>query len=366
MNAVSCSKLSNTSPAKSLTQKSVSSRAVVVLIAALENAGGDVNSALKSAGLWHDWQKIKAGELTEVSRVAFANLAKECVLVFHYQACHRETIPPVPLHHVRLMCIALIACPNLRVALEIASSFQCLTLRNRGLLETRVVGEQAILVLDNEIKKKSVGDLLVMMFGLASYSRLCSWLIQEEISLQRVTLKFPELDGHAEFDELFRLKPCFDQPLNSFHFSKHYLDRPITRKFEELDKLFALFPFDLLPPDYDQQTLADGVRSATIKALECNEALPSMNRLAEMFGLSTSTFRRRMNEEQASLADIRNEVRLSHANALLSQTDLTIKEVAYRTQFSDDTAFRRAFRTWTGQSPQEYRERRLPVKSQSQ
>lgn len=62
-----------------------------------------------------------------------------------------------------------------------------------------------------------------------------------------------------------------------------------------------LFPFDLLPPDYDSQSPPRGNRSATSAAPTRRESPPALDRLANMFGLSVATFRRRMAQERTSL-----------------------------------------------------------------
>ena len=62
-----------------------------------------------------------------------------------------------------------------------------------------------------------------------------------------------------------------------------------------------------------------------------------------------------MADEKASLTAIRAQCQRKLASHLLSETNMTVKEVAYRVQFADAATFRRAFRNWTGQSPQSYR-----------
>ena len=48
-------------------------------------------------------------------------------------------------------------------------------------------------------------------------------------------------------------------------------------------------------------------------------------------------------------------MRSATANQLLSDPELNLVDVALSFGYSSDSAFRRAFRRWTGQSPAEYR-----------
>ncbi len=339
----------------SATRRTVPGGAVLALIEALQSIDGDVPGALSSAGLTGAWTALERGELSDISRVAFARLAQDCVLAFHFHACRRDALRPLPVQHFRLICIAMLACPTLRVALEVASEFQHMALGGRGLLGLVTREGQATLTLDTEVRGRQIGDMLVAMFGLAAYHRLLGWLAHAEIPLTGVALNFPPVREQRAFNELLQLEPEFNQPGNSITFPAHFLDYSVVRSFGELSQLLALFPFDLLPPDYGSQSLAERTRAATSAALVRRESPPTLSRLAKMFGLSVPTFRRRMADENASLTAIRAECRRELAYHLLGETNMTVKEVAYRVQFVDVATFRRAFRNWTGQSPQSYR-----------
>jgi AraC-like DNA-binding protein len=53
---------------------------------------------------------------------------------------------------------------------------------------------------------------------------------------------------------------------------------------------------------------------------------------------------------------IQNQI-LIHAKSLLLQTDLSIKEIAYRLQFSEPTHFNAFFKKFTHQTPQQFRDK---------
>jgi AraC-like DNA-binding protein len=48
-------------------------------------------------------------------------------------------------------------------------------------------------------------------------------------------------------------------------------------------------------------------------------------------------------------------MRRDYALHLLGKRGLSIEEIAYRTGFSESSAFIRAFKTWTGVTPYTYR-----------
>jgi AraC-like DNA-binding protein len=56
-----------------------------------------------------------------------------------------------------------------------------------------------------------------------------------------------------------------------------------------------------------------------------------------------------------SLRDLYDETRKELACAALTRSDRSIKEVCYGLGFSEPSAFYRAFKRWTGLTPQQFR-----------
>ncbi len=75
--------------------------------------------------------------------------------------------------------------------------------------------------------------------------------------------------------------------------------------------------------------------------------------------MSERSLRRRLAEEGVSLSELKDELRLQLAIELLRDTRLTMEDIAESLAFSDAASFRRAFRRWTGEAPQDYRDRPL-------
>jgi AraC-like DNA-binding protein len=71
--------------------------------------------------------------------------------------------------------------------------------------------------------------------------------------------------------------------------------------------------------------------------------------------MSPRTLQRRLASSGTSHRDLLDEIRRERARHLLSDRTLAIADVAGRLGFSETSAFFRAFRRWTGTSPQSYR-----------
>jgi AraC-like DNA-binding protein len=83
----------------------------------------------------------------------------------------------------------------------------------------------------------------------------------------------------------------------------------------------------------------------------------SAHSIAEQFGVSERTLRRRLEKEGKNLMQLVNETRFELAQQLLQETALPVSEIAVALQYSDPNAFSRAFHTWSLLSPTEWRAR---------
>ena len=75
--------------------------------------------------------------------------------------------------------------------------------------------------------------------------------------------------------------------------------------------------------------------------------------------MSLRSFQRKLSEAGTSYSDVLQQVRLDMAcHYLLSPNDQVL-QVAYVLGFSDPSNFSRAFRRWTGLTPNQYRQENL-------
>jgi AraC-like DNA-binding protein len=101
---------------------------------------------------------------------------------------------------------------------------------------------------------------------------------------------------------------------------------------------------------------SDGVvmrlRRAVEEGLRTREV--DLHTLARKLHLSPRTLQRRLAEEGTSHQSLIDSVRREMALRLL-ESDVPIAEAAYLLGFSEASAFHRAFKRWTGQTPAEFR-----------
>jgi AraC-like DNA-binding protein len=83
--------------------------------------------------------------------------------------------------------------------------------------------------------------------------------------------------------------------------------------------------------------------------------IPSLDKIGRHMGMSSRTLTRRLSESGLSYRDLVKQTQEKISKDLLRHSPRSVSEIAFQTGFSEQSAFSRAFKRWTGQSPLEYR-----------
>ena len=104
------------------------------------------------------------------------------------------------------------------------------------------------------------------------------------------------------------------------------------------------------------QAHVDMVNHARLEIREHLESSLTIQQVAENLGVSYSNFRKLFKEYTGiSPATYQQDLRLQRAKELLSTTDMSIKEIAYRLNFESPDYFSAKFKAKTGRRPSELR-----------
>lgn len=88
--------------------------------------------------------------------------------------------------------------------------------------------------------------------------------------------------------------------------------------------------------------------------------LPALAEVAEMAGLSSRSFQRKLSNAGLSYSDLVDAARFENAARLLRDTDSKIIEIAFSSGYADPAHFTRAFRRMAGVTPRQFREQSRP------
>jgi AraC-like DNA-binding protein len=92
-------------------------------------------------------------------------------------------------------------------------------------------------------------------------------------------------------------------------------------------------------------------------AQSLSDGRAALDRIAARLHISTRTLHRRLEQEGTSFRHILHDVRRELAERHLQEGRLMIAEIAFLLGYSEASAFHRAFKRWTGHSPQTFRSR---------
>jgi AraC-like DNA-binding protein len=251
-----------------------------------------------------------------------------------------------------LICRALIQEPDLHKAMRQCLANFGLFLRDfRGSLAVR--GKRAVISLqtrskDNDASRFGEETFLVLMISL-----LC-WLGGRRIPIDRADFRHSRL-SLSDDRLLWGPNLTFGAERTEIEFASHYLRLPVVQDLASLKVFLRTAPQWLVIRFRNQHGLASQVHQR-LRGSHYSE-WPTLQAFALEQHLSPSTFRRKLEREGCSYQEIKDEVRRGVAFEQLRQSAASISDIAEQLGFQEPSAFHRAFKKWTGESPGRYRAR---------
>jgi AraC-like DNA-binding protein len=260
---------------------------------------------------------------------------------------------PVPNGTFRLLCYALISSPYLGAVFTRLSEFGPALPTLPGFTVTTDEGTTRV-----DVDLAGIDDPyhLLTEFLLMFVHRFTGWLIGTRIALRLVELPYPQPEHAAEYDLIFGAPIRFDAQRPALQFPSSVLNQPIMRDERDLEAYLQHSPADLLARRDYGTTLADRVRRILERGLRGE--WPSAADVATRLAISPQHLRRLLRDEGTSLAGIKEELLRDAAIAGLARGE-TVHALSARLGFSEPSAFRRAFKRWTGTSPSAYQAGRV-------
>jgi len=196
-----------------------------------------------------------------------------------------------------------------------------------------------------------------MVSVLRNVLGVACWLIDSRITLLQADFPFeppPHADAYAV---LFPGPTRFQQARAAIVFDAEYLKLPLRRDEKSLQQMLQ----NALPLTVHQYR-RDRLLVQQVRQLLSNQPQDthSAEALAALLNVSPRTLHRQLQEEGATLQALKDDVRHRKASELLLRSQRPIKQVAEAAGFQNEKSFIRAFKTWSGQTPAEFRRSATP------
>lgn len=89
--------------------------------------------------------------------------------------------------------------------------------------------------------------------------------------------------------------------------------------------------------------------------LHLGDKIPTLTEIARVLGLNNASFQKQLKMNDLLFPDLLRAARRELALHYMNEPEMPFTEIAYNLGYSELSAFSRAFRSWTGMSPQRYR-----------
>jgi len=148
--------------------------------------------------------------------------------------------------------------------------------------------------------------------------------------------------------------PCsFGHSASRFEFDPGTMALPLHRHEPRLLAVLQRHADDLVAQrGLDDDPLKE-IRAAVREGLEGGEY--ALDEVAKRLGMGERTLQRRLADANYGFQQLLDEERKEWSAALLRDKQLAISEVAFLVGYSEQSAFARAFKRWTGHSPSAFR-----------
>lgn len=175
------------------------------------------------------------------------------------------------------------------------------------------------------------------------------------VQLQRVTLRQAPPVYRERYADVFGCPIAFEQPDDAIVFRAQDLDLPLVSANVDIGPLLVGAAESRL--EHIDAGGGDGLRSRVSQAVRrlLRGEEPTLAAVASELHLSERTLQRRLAEQKLHFTELLDAVRRESALQYLREKRVSADEVAFLLGFSTPSSFFRAFKRWTGTTPQGWR-----------
>jgi AraC-like DNA-binding protein len=175
----------------------------------------------------------------------------------------------------------------------------------------------------------------------------------KKISPVQATLTYNKLGNFLEYQRVFQSPIKFKSEANALVFSTNLLQTPVLSYDESLIRLFNNLLQEKSSELKNKDLITHQIKNEILNHFKGQ--VPTLEMMASKLNMTARSLQRRLEDQQVTYRQITMEVGQELSSTLLKNKAVKIVEVARTLGYSDSRSFQRAFKTWTGLSPGEFR-----------
>ena len=233
---------------------------------------------------------------------------------------------------------------NMVKFLKTAQSDTYLRYRNRNGV---IVVEYSLL--DDNIKHREHDA----EFSISYFKNVVDRISEYPVKPLEISFEHQPLCELPCYKRMLGVTPQFGQPTNGITYPQFLANRTVPSA--------DLFLFPVIKRHLEEMAAnipQDGDLATMIKhhiKLSLPNGQSSLPSIARRLLIEPRTLQRRLKSEGSGFAELLQAVRKEQAFSYLQSPTTTISEVSYLLGYSDTSVFIKAFKTWTGMTPSDYR-----------
>lgn len=173
------------------------------------------------------------------------------------------------------------------------------------------------------------------------------------IQLHQVNFSHAQPKHHLAYQDFFACPVAFSQPHSALVLSKQVLQQRIVHADQTLQNLLMQQAQALLKQLPHTTQLDERLQQRILLGLQKNNY--QIEAIAQQLSMSVRQLQRYLQSQETSYQQRVQQIRHMLALQYLQDPHLSLQEIALLLSYSEQSAFQRAFKHWTGETPQMWR-----------
>lgn len=308
------------------------------------------HSVSASRIIGRDFKQATLGSLERLPAEAFCQMLTRAAMHLRDPALGLRLGRAMRLEHLGALGYALQSCENLGQALI------CLERYHRLVHDLNPIQHQMrgpLIEIKWGISRGKPGALFDET-GISGLCKLAEQLCGKKMPLMQIDFVNPRPSDIGVYQSHFNCPVQFGQMATKLVVPTEVMATPLVKPDPLLLKLMEVHVNGAMSHLPDDSDLVEVVRRVIVNLTK--EGVPELEQVAQELRLSPRALYQSLTEQGVSFRDLRESALQQLAEERLRNPKMTLAEIAQTLGYSEQSAFTRAFKRWTGLTPTQWRE----------
>ncbi len=192
----------------------------------------------------------------------------------------------------------------------------------------------------------------ILEFVIANGVLSARSITKQEIIPIKMELKYEVPEDISLYEKIFKCPVIFGSESNSITYPSYIMDYRIPTYNPTLLTILQEFAQKTIRENENKKDIVSRVKTLIIKV---SNGIPKEEDIANSLNMAKRTLQKKLKEENTSFIKILDDIQKELALAYLNSNTISNKEISWMLGYNDISNFYRAFKRWTGTTPNEYK-----------